>query len=248
MYNSSLAPEYIFDSYNIDRDKEEGYISYDSEYFNDHFKNDAYTKHIETLAKDFLFEISELNGITIDIKAGSIYSPKYYNFATDNIDLTVTVDKRKLYKFAKENKNEFDKFLKDNYSSYDGFYSNTANSYNDWLTDFKGNNDQSIGAILTYLLATENEYNSLSERQKEFVELVYDNSYYNEFVDTTLIDSELSRITAYINDNYPNGNLSPNYIFELLDCEYLDLQAVENWIKKTVKKIESTNLKLELNN
>lgn len=89
MYGTFLAPDSMFDGYMIDQDYKDGYINYNSEYFWDKFDNRAYEKHIEKLAQNHIDGKHECNGIEIIIKAGEIYSPREYNFATDNIDLTV---------------------------------------------------------------------------------------------------------------------------------------------------------------
>ena len=131
MYNSFLSPENLFNSSQIDEDKEQGYIFYDSEYFDDNFNYDLYQKAIQERADYFLTGLHEANGIEIEIKTGEIYSPKYYNFATDQLELNVKFSKTKVRKFAKDNREEFNTFLKKHFSSYDGFHSHTANNFDE---------------------------------------------------------------------------------------------------------------------
>ena len=193
MYNSSLSPENLFDDCSINDDKKEGYIHFNSEWFWNNFDNTLFVKHIQKLAKEFLDGIIESNGIRIDVKCGEIYSPKFYNFANDEIDLNIKFDKRKVLNFAKNNKETFNDFLNKNYSSYNGFSSSTANNFNEWLIDFKDNNVQSIGAVLTfllqgYILETKNDF------YNTFESYVYENTFYSEFVDYTEYDKEITTL------------------------------------------------------
>lgn len=184
MYDSLISAENLFDDYYINEDKENGYIAYNSEWFWDNFDNELYKKHIEKLAHDFLNGVLCKDGISITIKCGAIYSPKYYNFATDNIDFEIKYNKAIIRKFAQKNKEQFDLFLKENYSSYDGFCSFTANNFKDWLIDFEENKDQAIGAILTYIFQDE-----CKDKYDEFIHYVYANTSYTEFVDSSQINT-----------------------------------------------------------
>lgn len=179
MYYSQISPETIFDDWQINDDQKEGYINYNSDQFWYNFNNDLYIKEVQKIASSFLNGLQSANNIDIEIKCGVIYSPKFYNFATDNLEFYVKFDKRKVLKFAKDNKDTFNQFLKDNYSSRDGFHSFTANNFNYWLDDFKINNVQSIGAILTFIFKDEFE-----DLQNDFVTECYENLFYSNF--TTL--------------------------------------------------------------
>lgn len=173
MYYSHISPENVFDSYNIDDDFENEFSEYNAEQFWDNFDFDKYKTKIQELAADFLtYEIDE-NFITI--QAGELYSPKYYNFDTDNIELTVEFDKFKLLDAIKKDVNAFDTFLKENYSSYDGFCSFTANNFDEWYIDYKDEKETAIGALLTYLFKD-------SEYQESFNLYVYENiGFYSDF-------------------------------------------------------------------
>ncbi|WP_296683278.1 hypothetical protein, partial [Flavobacterium sp.] len=161
----------VFDSYNIDDDFENDFSKYNSEQFWDNFDYNKYKTKIQELAAEFsMYEIDE-NFVTI--KAGELYSPRYYNFDTDNIELTVEFDKVKLLENL--DKNDFNTFLKENYSYYDGFYSFTANNFDEWYIDYKDEKETAIGALLTYLFKD-------SEYQESFNLYVYENiGFYSDF-------------------------------------------------------------------
>ena len=238
MYNSFLAPESIFNSQQINEDKEEGHINYDSEYFDDNFQNDLYEKAIQDRADYFLTGRHEANGIEIEIKTGEIYSPSAYNFATDQLDLEVTFNKTLVKQYAKNNQEEFDDFLREHFTSYDGFHSYTANNYEEWKEDFKNNTSQSIGAILTFIFLDELDY-----FRDSFYEDCNSELYYWEFVDTTKVDAEQKMVENYVCNNYQDFHFNS---LEHLDLEYLDLDAVIKIALDKFNEIESQTLELEL--
>lgn len=176
MYYSSISPENVFDSYIIDDDFENDFSEYTAEQFWDNFDFDKYKTKIQELAADFLmYEIDDENGNEIKIKAGELYSPKYYNFDTDNIELTVEFDKVKILNNVFKDVNAFDAFLKENYSSYDGFCSFTANNFEEWYIDYKDEKETAIGALLTYLFKD-------TDYKESFNMYVYENiGFYSDF-------------------------------------------------------------------
>lgn len=149
MYYSCISPENVFDSYNIDDDFENDFSEYNADQFWDNFDFDKYKTKIQELAADFL--TYEIDDNEIKIEAGELYSPKYYNFDTDNIELTVEFNKVKILNNVFKDVNTFDTFLRENYSSYDGFCSFTANNFEEWYIDYKDEKETAIGALLTYL-------------------------------------------------------------------------------------------------
>jgi hypothetical protein len=238
MYYSPLSPDSIFDDYQINQDKEDGYIFYDAEYFNDNFQNELYKKAIQERADYFLTGTHEANGIEIEIKTGQIYSPSYYNFATDQLELEVKFNKTKIRQFAKDNRKKFDDFLKEHFTSYDGFHSHTANNFEQWLEDFNENNVQSIGAVLTFIFLDE-----IDDFRQSFYELCNSELFYNEFVDTELIDAEQKLVENYVCQNYQTFNLDS---LENLDLEYLDKDSIYKIASLKLTEIDSQTLELEL--
>lgn len=242
MYESTLAPSNIFDSNEIDSDKQEGYINYDSEYFYNNFQNGLYIKAIQKRADYFLSGTHESNGIEITIKTGEIYSPKYYNFATYQLELEVIFNKTKVPQFVKSNQDDFDSFLNKHFTSYDGFHSYTPNNYDDWLNDFKDNTPQSIGAVLTYIFIDE-----IDDFKDGFYDLCYSELFYSEFVDSTPIDLEQKIIDDYVCQNYKdifiNTFLDPLYEMGL---EHFDKDSILEVALRKCNEIESHTLELEL--
>jgi hypothetical protein len=245
MYCSSLDPDYIFDSYMINQDHQDGEINYDSEYFFDNFRNDLYVAAVQKTAQNYLDGAHEADGIRIEIEAGDIYSPAAYNFATDQIELTVKFDKTKVKQYAAAYSDEFDQFLHDHFTSYDGFHSHTANNYYDWKQDFADNNVQSIGAVLTFVFRDE-----IEDIQNGFLEACYGELYYSEFVDTTEIDeaaaqleSDKQMIIQYVRDNYQTLDVYQTFYSEF---SHLDPDMVLETMKLEIDNIASHVLELDL--
>jgi hypothetical protein len=111
---------------------------------------EAYAKHeteiVQSLNVDFLKRV----------KFTDSTSPQFYNFTTDRLNFTATINKRLLMKKLDELKNDisFNDFLHERYSSRDGFWSFTPNNYKELRETIENSGDhfeQAIGAVITYL-------------------------------------------------------------------------------------------------
>jgi hypothetical protein len=240
MYESNISPYNVFDDYVINEDKENGDIHYDVDYFWSNFQNDKYKKRIQELASEFLNgKINDGEGIEITIKCKEIYSPKEYNFGTDEIVMDVTYNKTKILHAVKKEYENFDGFLKDNYTSYDGFMSFTSNNFDDWLVDFKDNNDRSVGAVLSYLFQYE-----ISENKHEFENFVVENiGYYSDYIDSTDYENEVVILKNYVKDNYLELTID-NIDFDQFGFEVLDNESCVSIFKEVVNEIESNTMSM----
>lgn len=160
-YHGYMNPDHYFDSYMINQDFEEGYISYNSDQFWEKFDHGMYTdlivKQINKLLPDLVIEINRIFEVDIleSIDCVGINSPKYYNYRDDWYLLNFNITDQffnTLLTFAKSNEAQFEAFLKSNYSSCSGFISYTSNNFKDWELNFLQGREQEIGAILAYLL------------------------------------------------------------------------------------------------
>lgn len=240
MYNSNISSDEIFDDYTIVDDKENGYIHYDVDYFWSNFQNDKYVKRIQELSGEFLNgKIDNSNGIEITIKCKEIYSPKYYNFSTDEIVMDVTYSKSKILQVVKKERETFNQFLKDNYTSYDGFNSFTSNNYDDWLVDFEENEIRSVGAVLTYLFQE-----TIKDNRHEFETYVVENiGYYSDYIDSSEYESEVVILKKYVKDNYVDINLD-SIDFDQFGFEILDTESCMSITKEVLHDIESNTMSM----
>lgn len=94
------------------------------------------------------------------IEFSGSHSPREYNFRTDELDFTATINKKGLIKTIKSLKGDqvFEQYLKDNFTSRDGFMSFTPNTYSELLEQIVTQGDefeQALGALITFLTGRE---------------------------------------------------------------------------------------------
>lgn len=240
MYGTYLEPDSMFDSYMIESDKEEGYIHFDLDYFWENFQYDKYRLAIQERAHSFINGKHSENNVWVLIKAGEIYSPKFYNFSNDEIDLDVTFSKSKVLNEVNKNITKFNEFLKVRYSSRDGFNSFTANNYIEWLEDYNNDVDTSIGAVLTYLFQE-----TIEENRENFIQYVCCDTDldYREFVDFDEHDKEVVVLQNYVRDNYNTIDVD-TIDYESFNFEVLDENEIKKILKEFVLQIDNKTLSL----
>lgn len=99
-------------------------------------------------------------GFKMDIKFQSLVSPRFYNYASDSINVEYTISKRtilQIVQYLEENLSEFDSYLKDSYTSYEGFIPSHSNCTDDWLAVLlSGENlEHKFGSILDFIMWNE---------------------------------------------------------------------------------------------
>lgn len=245
MYESPLDSNYTLDPYIIEEDLKEGYIFFNPDVFSYFFNNDAYVKTVRDLAEEYLTDI-ETKLFKI-VEVGEIYSPKYYNFSTDNLEFTVEYNKTKIINFAHNTAKSFNKFLKENYTSYDGFLSYTSNNFNDWLKGFNNDNEQEIGAILRFILEVSNSEN----HHDSFYQFAFESIlFYTDYIDNDL-QKIIEEVNSYIKQNSLTVNKSDmiKHLTELVTSYsgiYSDDVCFNAYIDRHFKEVDSHTMKLEL--
>jgi hypothetical protein len=239
MYGTYLDPDSMFDSYMIESDKEEGYIHFDLDYFWSNFQYDKYRLAIQDRAHSFINGKHSENNVWVLIKAGEIYSPKYYNFSNDEIDLDVTFSKSKVLNEVNKNITKFNEFLKERYSSCDGFNSFTANNYIEWLEDYNEDKDTAVGAVLTYLFQE-----TIEENREGFIQHVCDDYMdYREFVDFEEHDEEVVVLRNYVYENYNTIDVD-SIDEETFKFKVFGLEDIKKLLKEFVLQIDNKTLSL----
>lgn len=124
-------------------------------------------------------------GVT-DLKVTEFWSPREYNFNTDQVYFDLELDHQingnnPIAKYIRRNANNpyFVEFLKENYSSYDGFMSLTPSNPGRLLENLKEDPERCVSAVISYLLS---QHEDAKKWQYEFEELINENSWYNEFL------------------------------------------------------------------
>lgn len=108
----------------------------------------AYQDEIGRKCADWLFENLPNHDIIKSMKFKEIWSPREYNFMTDQLTLDCEIDLEALKNYClKAHRDEFNKYLFETWSSYDGFISFVDNN----IVDFEKEPDTEI-MIEFYLL------------------------------------------------------------------------------------------------
>ncbi len=105
--------DYILESLNEDSKKEITYDDVDWTYDCKGYVQDLATSWAELMNANIIDSV--IKKITLDGKA---YSPKYYNFATDNCNVVFEVDYKRLKAYIAKHQTDYDK---NHIRSYDGY-------------------------------------------------------------------------------------------------------------------------------
>ena len=198
MYDSLLSPENLINDYEIDEDKDNEYIKFDSnEYWSNLFDISKFRAEILTLATDYIKDEIKpiLTGLKLgisDIETVSINSPRFYNFECDELYFDLIVEDQfnnniidKINNLSTDELIRFNTYLKDNYSSYDGFISFTSNNSLDIINNVQNYDERDISAFLNWYI-----FDFLNEiDENDWLQYVHQNiSSYSEFINDNQIE------------------------------------------------------------
>ena len=198
MYDSLLSPDNLINDYEIDEDKDNEYIKFDSnEYWSNLFDISKFRAEILTLATDYIKDEIKpiLTGLKLgisDIETVSINSPKFYNFENDILYFDLIVEDQfnnniidKINNLSTDELIRFNTYLKDNYSSYDGFVSFTSNNSLDVINNVQNYDERDISAFLNWYV-----FDFLNEiDEDDWLQYVNQNiSNYSEFINDNQIE------------------------------------------------------------
>ena len=198
MYNSLLSPDNLINDYEIDEDKDNEYIKFDSnEYWSNLFDISKFRAEILTLATDYIKDEIKpiLTGLKLgisDIETVSINSPRFYNFECDELYFDLIVEDQfnnniidKINNLSTDELIRFNTYLKDNYSSYDGFVSFTSNNSLDVINNVQNYDERDISAFLNWYV-----FDFLNEiDEDDWFQYVNQNiSNYSEFINDNQIE------------------------------------------------------------
>ena len=198
MYDSLLSPDNLINDYEIDEDKDNEYIKFDSnEYWSNLFDISKFRAEILTLATDYIKDEIKpiLTGLKLgisDIETVSINSPRFYNFECDELYFDLIVEDQfnnniidKINNLSTDELIRFNTYLKDNYSSYDGFVSFTSNNSLDIINNVQNYDERDISAFLNWYV-----FDFLNEiDENDWLQYVNQNiSSYYEFINDNQIE------------------------------------------------------------
>ena len=141
LYNSNT--EYTFNT-NNDED-EQGYELQDWV---------GFTQAVAKAHADLLFDnLEQKEQIIKSIEYKGLYSPKYYNFETDKLELVIDCDIEALEKYCfEDNCGDFDLYLCDNFTSYDGFISFVPNHVKEFVLKYECDTERLLNVMIEYYL------------------------------------------------------------------------------------------------
>jgi hypothetical protein len=198
MYDSLLSPDNLINDYEIDEDKDNEYIKFDSnEYWSNLFDISKFRAEILTLATDYIKDEIKpiLTGLKLgisDIETVSINSPRFYNYGSDELYFDLIVEDQfnnniidKINNLSTDELIRFNTYLKDNYSSYDGFVSFTSNNSLDVVNNVQNYDERDISAFLNWYI-----FDFLNEiDENDWIQYVNENiSNYSEFINDNQIE------------------------------------------------------------
>lgn len=98
------------------------------------------------------------------IEYKGLYSPKYYNFETDKLELVIDCDIEALKTYCfKDNCGDFDLYLYENFTSYDGFISFVPNNLKEFYTKYEDDTERLLNVMIEYYLLNNIDLNAYSE-------------------------------------------------------------------------------------
>ncbi len=144
-----------------------------------------YARYNEDFCKEFvnLIEI-ELNAVLSDttVKYESLYSPQFYNFSTDSINIEVELNVIALRRYLSAHKQALAESIREHHTSRDGFTSFHSNDILEWMdeTDMftRFDDEYKLGFLLEFIL--ENESVNSNELTFEAKEELYEWEYITE--------------------------------------------------------------------
>lgn len=123
-----------------------------------------------------------------DVKFEHLWSPRFYNFNTDEIyaDIKLAPNWISVFKqFMKDNHDKLKERIANDWTSYDGFMSFMSNNIDEW-PDYLFNqmDERYIGSMITYMMLFDYLENNYRSNEKlydvicyEVMEEIYDNEY-----------------------------------------------------------------------
>ena len=140
-----------------------------------------YTNLVEAELKEYI------PSITIGYQG--IVSPKEYNFATDSVNIEVTLNPDDLFEYITRHLKEFREHIEEKYTSYDGFISHYSSSYLDWLESWKDTvkHEHQLGAMLQFVLHNE----GVTDFEPDLPSLELSDEWYTKLTTMHIVNGEV---------------------------------------------------------
>ena len=114
----------------------------------------GFTQAVAKAHAGLLFDnLEQKEQIITAIEYKGLYSPKYYNFETDKLELVIDCDIEALKTDCfKDNCGDFDLYLYENFTSYDGFISFIPNNLKEFYVKYKDDTERLQNVMIEFYL------------------------------------------------------------------------------------------------
>ena len=114
----------------------------------------GFTQAVAKAHAGLLFDnLEQKEQIITAIEYKGLYSPKYYNFETDKLELVIDCDIEALKTYCfKDNCGDFDLYLYENFTSYDGFISFIPNNLKEFYVKYKDDTERLQNVMIEFYL------------------------------------------------------------------------------------------------
>ena len=220
--------------------------------------DENYKRYNQDVCKLYVMKVNELINSNLDlnikISFDSLWSPKEYNFTSDEIYCTILINKTDQKKIDKLINMSFDflkKAIKERFTSKDGFYSNHSNDIVRWLdstdSEYYLNCTYKVGAMFDMLLDYISENLEVESEDNDILNFTYrmynhiteQCSFYNycDFTGEQLesymfIDGEFVACEGYMNaiNEYNSGIAHELKFWTLTQCTPMPKQLTfDEW-------------------
>ena len=194
MYNSPLDSGEFEDRAN-EINRQDGDIYTYCVVSQDDWKKDL-VAHANDYLQEHIIDVLRNYGV-ISIEGTGIWSPKYYNFHTDQLEMTVTMAENWRSMMAEHiatwrGRQDVEKYICDHWYSYSGFISFMPQNLDEILTEEDG--DRQLASYLTLALLTEDALDNTDEGSRSLWTL-------SEIMDEQFCDYEnINMIAEYLDD------------------------------------------------
>lgn len=102
------------------------------------FDHTAYVASLSNFCAEELERHASFAKFNAKFTTTSSYSPREYNFKTDNAELMIEFDDKTVMQYIRKHADEFKLMLKDRFTSYNGFMSFVPNNWPEFMAEAGG--------------------------------------------------------------------------------------------------------------
>lgn len=226
MYQSTLAPDFVFSEWLCAPDLLEQLTDEEKDYCEEascyHFDKDAYdrvvAKYAIELVAEFLGCIAPLIQVSL-VNGATINSPSYYNYRTDRLDFDVSIDETELNKIISmvEKDHVFFSWLRNTYRSYPGYICLMPSTKEEFTKAISGKDiERAVAAYLMFLF-DQSITNNFKESNPQY--RLYERVSIDHGIDEFIDDEKFHAIMGKVDWGRTNREIAKNAGWEGIDLD-----------------------------